>query len=150
MEDSGAIVRFFFLNEPGQPFHTMLVFFGDIDRAMDELGRFNLYGRLVKTGPPEHPLYEAYDWKSEPRFSPHYMLGITLFELGSRFTMVSRLGEKPRDEHLEILVALRHAFCNGLLMHADPDPLAHELDPFLDRIYEILTRQYPEAWRMGT
>lgn len=150
MENSGAIIRFFFLNEPGQPYHTMLVFFGDIDGVMGELRSCGLHGRLVETGPPEHPLYQNYDPKSEQRFHPHYLLGIALFELGSRFAMVSRSHEMPRDaaEGREILVAFRHAFCNGLLMRPDPDPLAHELDPHLDEIYKILTREYPEAWLM--
>lgn len=150
MEDSGAIVRFFFLNEPGEPYHTMLVFFGEIESVMHELLLSDLRGRLVETGPPEHPRYEDYDWKREPRFAPYYMLGITLFELGSRFAIVSRSGERPSDSGLEILVAFRHAFCNGLLMQSiRGDPLAPELDPLLDRAYEIITRQYPEAWKFG-
>ncbi len=151
LEECGRIARFFILNEPGNPFHTMVVFFGEIDEVMRELQMAGLYQRLIQTGPAEHPLYEFYDLekRQKGRFGSHYMLGVALFELGTRFAMVSRLGQKPKDDRLEILAAFRHAFCHGLLMQNMPaDPLAHELDPLLEKIYLVLTRQYPEAWNM--
>ena len=157
LDESGAIVRFFFLNEPGSkngtiPNYTMIVFFGQIDEVMEELKRSNLYDHLVRTGPADHPLYEDYDLEGRQagRFGSHYMLGIAVFELGSRFAIASRLGQKPKDAHSEILLALRHAFCLGLLMPVVPhgDPLCPVLDPLLDKVYAILTNQYPEAWMM--
>lgn len=157
LEESGAIVRFFFLNEPGSedrtiPNHTMVVFFGQIDEVMEELKSASVYERLVETGPQDHPLYELYDLERRQagRFGPHYMFGMAAFELGSRFAIASRLGHRPTDNGSEILHALRHAFCLGLLMPPKPygDPLYPVLDPLLDLIYGILTGAYPKAWTM--
>lgn len=135
LERTGAIVKFFLLNE-GDPPHVMLVFEGNESKVLDGLRSAGLHLKITADSPePYDPASERY------RFGDDYMLGITLFELGSRLALCRWTGKRPQDmlhtKPMPIIFAMRHAFCNNLGQR--DEKLMGVLDPPLASIYRIVT-----------
>jgi hypothetical protein len=129
LEKSGDITSFFFLEYYGSDEQKVtFVFHGDKDKVLGQLRKF----RTV-----DDKSINDYDPKSENyRFGEDYMLGIKLFELGSRLALCSIDNKNPIDkssgQEIPIIIALRHVFLQNLGYTTQEEKvLSQHFDPCL-------------------
>lgn len=135
LEKSGDMTNFFFLEYyGGDEQKVTFVFHGNKDKVLSQ---------LKETITIDDDSVERYDPKSESyRFGDDYMLGIKLFELGSRLALCSVDNKSPIDksggQEIPIIIALRHAFLQNLGYTTQEEMnFAQHFDPCLLHFYEL-------------
>lgn len=139
LEQRNDLVRYYFLNHGAPAREIMMNFYGDPEKLIHEVEEEG-WGHRILPNMPENfaPKDEAY------RFNDDYMIGISLFELGSRLAIASRLA-RPLQETNEgitqsIFYALRHAFANGLL--SSDEQFMAQLDPPLGQLARFFATRF--------
>jgi hypothetical protein len=141
LERSHDIIRYYFLNHgaPAAASDIMMNFYGDPWKLLAEL-RAAGWGEWIMPNMPESfdPTEEKY------RFDDDYLVGIALFELGSRLAIANRL-DRPLMETNEgvtqsIFYAFRHSFSSGML--SLDQRFMEDLDPALGQLHGFFTTHH--------
>lgn len=129
LEKSGDITNFFFLEYYGSGEHKVtFVFHGDKGKVLNKLRESRtIDDNSINDYNPESENY---------RFGEDYMLGIKLFELGSRLALCSVDNKNPIDksgsQEIPIIIALRHVFLQNLGYTTQEElTLSQHFDPCL-------------------
>lgn len=111
LEDSGHIVNFFFLQYGGgnEPYRVTFTFYGRKKRVIKFLRNKGINFNIQN--------WDAYGQRY--RFEKDYMLGIKMFEIGSRLALCRIDNRLPIDKKMEganppIFKTMRHAFLQNL------------------------------------